>query len=249
MHRRKLISFCLLIALIAIVINILDKNVDGLTIAFIGDSLMEGYGNDMHGFEYYFPKYLPNSKFINNSKSGSTISDNTGNYNIIMINQAKTLQGAPDIICLDGGANDIIDYGLGFLDNSLKKEIGIANMNISQMSDPNTVIGDFEEIIVELQTRFPKAKICYFQMFLIDDKTIDKITIDESKKPDMKQRRDLLYEQIKLICQKRNVYFIDVSDKMEGTELTYRQDDWIHLKAEGYQYLTPFLIKKLNNIV
>ena len=60
------------------------------------------------------------------------------------------------------------------------------------MSDTNTVIGDLEEAIVELQKRFPDAKLCYLQMFLIDDPTIDTITLDESKKPEMRERRDSL---------------------------------------------------------
>lgn len=246
MKKWIIILIIVLVIIIAILSNFLDKGLDGKTIAFIGDSLMAGYGNEDRGFEYYLKEALPNSKFINNSKSGSTITDNTGTDNIIMLNQVKTLTGEPDVIVFDGGANDIIGYGLGFMNESLKKEIGTVELDKNKMSDSNTVIGDLEEVIVELQKKYPKAKLYYLQIFLIDDATIDKITLDESKKPDMKERRDLLYSQIELLCEKRKVDYIDVTDKLVETEKKYRQDDWIHLKEEGYQVLTKYILDKLN---
>lgn len=240
-----IILIILIIIFILILSNFLDNDLDGKTIAFIGDSLMAGYGNGDKAFEHYLKEALPNSKFINNSRSGSTITDNTGTDNIIMINQVKTLTGEPDVIVFDGGANDIIGYGLGFLNESLKKEIGTVEPDKNKMSDSNTVIGDLEEVIVELKNKYPKAKLYYLQIFLIDDETIDKITIDESKKPDMKERRDLLYSQIKVLCKKRGVGYIDVANKFIETEKRYRQDDWIHLKEEGYQVLTPYILEKI----
>lgn len=244
--RKAIIIICIVMFFLVVIIsNFTDNKLDGKTIAFIGDSLMEGYGNDFKGFEYYFSKKLPNSKFINNSKSGSTIADNSGIGNITMINQVKTLTGNPDIIILDGGANDIIDYALGFLENDLKKEIGIVNKESNELIKNDTVISDLEEIILELKNKYPKAKIYYLQMFLLDDTTIDMITLDESKKPELKQRRNQLFEQIKILCQKWNIEYIDVSDKLIGTGTKYRQDDWIHLKEEGYQLLTPYILEKI----
>lgn len=243
-----IIIFTIVIISVAIISNFISSELDGKTIAFLGDSLMAGYGNNFKSFDYYFNKNLPNSKFINNSKGGSTITDNTGTDNIIIKNQVETLTGYPEIILFDGGANDIIDYAIGFLDTNLKKEIGTIDTNTNEPSKSNTVMADFEEIIFELKNRFPDAKLCYVQLFLIDDPTIDKITIDESKKPEIKSRRDELFKQIKLACDKWGVYYIDVSDKFIDTGTKYRQDDWIHLKEEGYQYITPYIIKKLKNI-
>lgn len=245
MRKKIVIIGIMAAAVVAIISNFIDNNLDGKTIAFLGDSLIEGYGNDFKGFDYYWKSILPNSTFINNSKSGSTITDNTGEDNIVIINQVKTLTGEPDVIIFDGGANDIIGYGLGFLKEELKKDIGTVELDKNKMSDPNTVIGDLEEIIVELQEKYPKAELYYLQLFLIDDETIDKITLDESKKPDIKYRRDKLYEQIKILCKKHNVGYIQVSDKLIETEKKYRQDDWIHLKEEGYQLLTPYILEKL----
>ncbi|MBQ7410289.1 MAG: SGNH/GDSL hydrolase family protein [Clostridia bacterium] len=243
------IFIILLICIIAIISNFVDDRLDGKTIAFLGDSLIQGHGNDSKSFEYYFSESLPNSKIINNSRSGCTITDNTGTDDIVLINQAKNLKGNPDIIVFNGGANDIISYGLGFIDNSLKKEIGVVDENPNAISDQNTVIGDLEEVIVELQNRFPEAKLCYLQMFLIDDETIDVITLDGSVKPEMKERRDKLEEQIKVLCKKRNVNYIDVADKFEGKGTIYRQNDGIHLKEEGYQLISHYILEKLEEIV
>ena len=249
MKKYLIISTIILISIIAIISNFIDSGLDGKTIAFLGDSLIEGHGNDSKSFEFYFKDALPNSKIINNSKGGCTITDNTGNDDIVLINQAKNLKGNPDVIVFNGGANDIIGYGLGFNDNNLKKEIGIVDENPNNISDQNTVIGDLEEVIVELQNKYPQAKLCYLQLFLIDDPTIDTITLDESKKPEMRLRRDALYEQIKILCQKRNVSYIDVSNKFIGKGTIYRQEDGIHLKEEGYQLITHYILEKLEKIV
>lgn len=242
--RKTVIIFILLVCFIAIISNFVDGNINGKTIALIGDSLMEGYGNDLKSFEYYFSKDLPDSKFINLSKDGATITNNSGGDRPI-INQVKLLTGEPEIIIFDGGANDIIDYGLGFLANDLKKEIGIVDVNSYTLSNNNTVINDFEEIIIEMKNKFPNAKIYYLQLFLIDDMTIDNITLDESKKPEMRTRRDELYEQIEIACKKWNITYIDISDKLIGTGTKYRQEDWIHLKEEGYQMITPYILENL----
>lgn len=242
-----IIFFIIIVAIICSIIN--QNELNGKTIAILGDSLMEGHGNDSKSFEYYFKEILPDSKIINNSRSGCTITDNTGNDDIILINQVRNLKGYPDIILFNGGANDIIGYGLGFNDVNLKKEIGRVNEDINKMSNPDTVIGDLEEAIVEMQTKFPEAQICYLQVFLIDKPTIDTITLDESVKPDMEIRRDLLYEQIKVLCKKRNIHYIDVSDKFEGKGTIYRQQDGIHLKEEGYQMIIHYIIEKLKEIV
>lgn len=243
------ILISILIAIIAIISNIVDDGLDGKTIAFLGDSLIEGHGNDSKSFDYYFSDILPNSKIINNARSGCTITDNTGNDDIVLINQVKALKGNPDVIVFNGGANDIIGYGLGFNDNNLKKEIGTLDENPNNISDQNTVIGDLEEAVVKLKEKFPDTTLCYLQLFLIDDPTIDTITLDESKKPEMRQRRDQLYAQIKLLCKKRDIKYIDVSDKFIGKGTIYRQNDGIHLKEEGYQMISHYILEKLEEAV
>ena len=35
---------------------------------------------------------------------------------------------------------------------------------------------------------------------------------------------------------------------LNGTELTYRQDDWIHIKDEGYRVLTPLILEGLEEL-
>lgn len=225
-----------------------EKNLDGQTIAFIGDSLIEGYGNDFHGFDYYLAQDLPNTTFINHSKSGSTITDNSGTDNIIMHNQAKTLTGNPDIIVFDGGANDIMGYSLGFLNPALKKEMGTVDMNSTSISNGETVIADLEEVVQELKNKFPDAKLCYFQPFLLDDDTLSHMTQEKSAQQEIATRRDQFYQEIQKLCTKWQIDYLDVSTHFVGTGTTYRQDDWIHIKAEGYKVLTPFLLQKLKEM-
>ena len=44
------------------------KLLENKTIAFLGDSLVRGYGNNDNGFDYYLSLELKNTNFINNSK-------------------------------------------------------------------------------------------------------------------------------------------------------------------------------------
>ena len=249
MNKKKVVIICIIsVILIAIISNIIDNDLNSRTIAFIGDSLMAGYGNDDKGFEYYFAKRLDYSRFINNSKSGSTITTNTGSDNIVILNQVKSLTGNPDIIIFNGGINDIIGYALGTLNSGLKKEIGTVNMDSKELANNNTVIDDFEKTVVELQTKFPDAKLCYVQLFLLDDITIDNITLDESKKPDIKARRDAFFGQLEQLCEKWGIHYIDVSERFIDTGTQYRQDDWIHFKEVGYQLLTPTILDRLEEM-
>ena len=84
-------------------------SLDGKTIGFLGDSLIKGYGNEKGGFMNYLSLELPNTMMNDASKSGSTITSNTGTDNIIMFNQIENLTGEskPEIVVLDGGANDM----------------------------------------------------------------------------------------------------------------------------------------------
>lgn len=228
----------------SITIEQAKKSLDNKTIAFIGDSLIEGYGNDYKGFDFYLSKYLPNTSFVNNSKSGSTITNNSGDDNIIMINQARTLQGNPDIIVLDGGANDIIGYALEFLNIEKIKIIGTSE-NIQK---EESVLSDFSEVISTLKERFPKAQICYLQPFCLDDETISHLTDDSIKKEEIQKRRDQFYTEVEKLCKKLNIDYFDISNKFTNTQLTYRQDDWIHINNNGYEFLTPYLVNKLKEM-
>lgn len=240
-----IISILVLVAIIAVISNFLDKSLDGKKIAFFGDSLMAGYGNDDKGLDYYFKEYLPNSELVNYSRGGSTITSNTGDDDIVIINQIKSITGDPELILFDGGANDILGYGFGYLKNELKKEIGTIDMDINKVADSNTVMGDMEKLVVDLQNKFPSAKLCYIQLFLVNDGTIDKITINEGIKPELKQRREQFFSQTKALCKKRNIEYIDVSDKVDTANLSYRQEDWIHISDLGYKKLSPYIIDEL----
>lgn len=249
MRKKIIISIILFVIVIIIISNFFDSNIDGKKIVFIGDSIMAGYGNNQKSFEYYFKEALPNSELLNLAKGGATISTNSPSQ-LVIKNQVQEITGSPDIIFFEGGANDIIDYAIGFLDKSLEKPIGTVDITTKSLppDTENTVMADFEELIITLQRKFPEAKLCYLQIFLVDDTTIDNITLDESKKPEIRQRRDELYAQVKLACQKWNVSYIDVSDKFIDTGINYRQEDWIHINEIGYERLTPYILEKLKEI-
>ena len=248
---RKRVAMVLCFILIFSIVSGVYSNVnslDGKTIAFLGDSIMAGYGNEDRAFDYYLKNYIEDATLINNSKSGSTVTENTGNDEIVIINQVKSLEGNPDLIVLNGGVNDIIGYALGFLDNSKKLEIGLIDPDTKEISDKNTVLGNMENIFIEIKNRFPEARICYSSILLIDDEMISNITIDESKKPDIRKRRDEYFTQMPILCEKYGAYYVDLTHLFVDHNEQYRQPDWIHMTETGYAKVTPFLYQQLNKI-
>ena len=75
-------------------------------------------------------------------------------------------------------------------------------MNSDTVSKGNSVVVDFEEVIMKLKNDFPNAKLCYLQPFLLDDETIDHLTNDETAKQEIRLRRDSFYTEISKICNK-----------------------------------------------
>lgn len=227
----------------------IKHSIDGKTVVLIGDSLIRGYGNEDRGIDYYLSKELQSSTFINCSFSGSTITDNTGDDDIIIINQIKHLNGeTPDIILLDGGANDIFGYALGTLHYELEKEIGTVDTNTNTVSKRDSVIVDFEKIIIELNTMFPEAKICYIQPCLLDDDTIAHLTEDDMTQKEIATRRDAFYLELNKACTKWGVAFIDTGALFKGSDLKYRLEDWVHINEDGYLLITPSIVEKLREI-
>lgn len=207
-------------------------------VALIGDSLIEGYGNEFKGLDYYLKLKFPLANFENKSKSGSTVSENTGDDEIVIKNQIKNIKENPDVILFNGGANDVMGYAFNFLNNDLKKEIG--NLENSQYQD--SVISDFEKIILELNNKFPNAEIYYVQIICLDDETISNLVDNEEKANEIRQRRDLFFKEAQKVCEKYGVKYVDVSNIFYETGLEYRQDDWVHIKEKGYMLLVDELI-------
>ena len=216
----------------------------GKEITMVGDSLIDGYGNEKGGLDVYLSELMPNAKYSNFSKSGSTVTDNTGDGNIIMANQAKDITGNPDIILFNGGVNDIIGYDMGYLNIDLKKTIGTVNLETNNYSNSSevSVISDFEEVIHILKTRFPDAKLFYLQLCLLDDESINVIAKKVENKDGIKQRRDEFFSQIKLLCEKCNVNYLDLSSKFVGTSTKYRQEDLLHINENGFRLIAPDIL-------
>ena len=226
-------------------------SLEGKTIGFLGDSLIKGYGNEKGGFANYLKQQLPNTNFVDGSKSGSTITSNTGTDDIIMLHQVESLMGEtkPEIVVLDGGANDIMGYSLGFLNRDLQKEIGTVNLETDGVTQGESVIADLEAVVAKQKNELPNAKICYVQPFLLDDETISHLTEDENAKSEIKLRRDAFLAEVPKMCTKWNIEYLDLAQNFVGTGNTYKQDDWIHMNDAGYQLIMPILAQKLKDMM
>lgn len=226
-------------------------SLEGKTIGLFGDSLIKGYGNEKGGFANYLKQELPNTNFVDYSKSGSTISSNTGTDDIIMLQQMQNLIGSakPEIVIFDGGANDIMGYSLGFLNRDLQKEIGTVDMNQIGATQGESVIADFEAVVQQLRSALPETKLCYVQPFLLDDETISHLTQDENAKKEILNRTSAFFAQVQNACQKWDVEYLDLAQNFAGKASLYKQEDWIHINDAGYSLMMPILVQKLKDMM
>ena len=250
MTKKKIIiiSIFILIIIIAIISNFTSNSLDYKDYCILGDSIMAGYGNEDRAFEYYFSKKLPNSVINNYAVPTSAISFNLDNPELIIANQIDKIEHEPDIILFDGGANDIMGFYMGYFPADKKKTIGEVDTTTKDITNGDSIISDLEKTISKMKTKFPNSKLCYLQMFLFDDDTVNHVTLDGRLRPILAERRNEFLNQIKSTCEKWGVDYIDVSSKFISTGPKYRQDDYVHIKDVGYKYITPFVLEELDKI-
>ena len=96
-----------------------------------------------------------------------------------------------------------------------------------------------------MKEKYPKAKIYFLSILLLDETTISNITVDSLARTNIAQRRDEFFSQAKLFCEKMGITYIDLSHIFVGHDEQYRQEDWIHMSDVGYKQFAAFLLKEL----
>ena len=246
--KKKMIIFVIVFIVVIVILSsiyVSENSLDDKTIVFLGDSIMSGYGNEDRGFEYYLEPYLKNTSLKNVARGGSTLTQNTGTDDIVIKNQIDKIEDEPDIIVFNGGINDIMGYDVGFLEKSKRLEIGTIDPETKEISDSNTVYGDFEDTVKYMKEKYPKAKIYFLSILLLDETTISNITVDSLARTNIAQRRDEFFSQAKLFSEKMGITYIDLSHIFVGHDEQYRQPDWIHMSDVGYKQFAAFLLKEL----
>lgn len=121
------------------------KDLNGLTIGFLGDSWLD-YGKGKCGsVEQFFSKTINSASFINSSKGGATIN---GNKKRDIFKQE--LPGKPNILVISGGGNDLITCG---------NNISCLNKKLDSIILSDASSGKLKDLVLKWSTS--KTKIVY----------------------------------------------------------------------------------------
>ncbi len=153
-----------------------EIDLSGKNFIWIGDSLMRGINENLdNAFPEYFAR-LTNANCLNVSASGAKINDDVNNNLMQQVDELisqSTGNEQVDFIVLNGGGNDIF--------NSDGKEIGTVDMSTNEVTQGDTLISNFEEVIKKLKENAPNVPIMYLNAYNIDLEAIEMLVYTDVK--------------------------------------------------------------------
>lgn len=207
----------------------------GKKLLFAGDSICEAYVEahrpetaTIAGWAGRIP-VKTGALGINISKGGASLSDIRKTNTVIAQLEYQTYFYKDfDMVVLHGGVNDGWDEGpVGEISPSFEEE----------SFDFSTFAGGLEKTIFTAKKCFPTSKIS----FIINQRTPSRW----GKLSDMSE----YWECAKKICEKWNVPYLDLYS-VEGLEcIPTNNSDHIHPNTEGYDMVTPYITKWLEEII
>lgn len=151
-------------------------DLSGKNFIWLGDSLIKGINeNRDNAFPEYFSR-LTNANCINAAVAGAKINEDVSN-NIMKQIDNLIAQGINseevDFIILNGGGNDIF--------NSDGKEIGTVDMSITDVTEGDTLMSDFEKVIKRIKELVPNVPIMYLNAYNTDLEAIKLLVYTDVK--------------------------------------------------------------------
>ena len=153
-----------------------EIDLSGKNFIWLGDSLIKGINDNRdNAFPEYFAR-LTNANCLNVSASGAKINDDVNNNLMQQVDELisqSTGNEQVDFIVLNGGGNDIF--------NSDGKEIGTVDMSTNEVTQGDTLISNFEEVIKKLKENAPNVPIMYLNAYNIDLEAIEMLVYTDVK--------------------------------------------------------------------
>lgn len=153
-----------------------EIDLSGKNFIWLGDSLIKGINDNRdNAFPEYFSR-LTNANCLNASVAGAKINDDVSNN---LMRQVDNLiaQGISsdqvDFIILNGGGNDIF--------NSDGKEIGTVDMSTTEVTQGDTIMSNFEEVIKKIKEVVPNVPIMYLNAYNTDIEAIKLLVYTDVK--------------------------------------------------------------------
>lgn len=215
------------------------NNTYNKTAIFFGDSITDGEKGTPSGYSWanYIGDHYDLKKTVNSGKRGWLISNALGEKWIT--NNVKMYNGTKyDYIILHGGTNDI------------HKGVNLGTYVSSDFSgkyDTTTFLGGLETYLYTVKKQWPNAKIGYIINYETPLSSENRRTLSEQ-----------YYTYMKKVLDKWGVKYIDLyfgyatdgqkySDLLKVDTKIYLPDG-LHLNAEGYKLISPYIYNWMNTI-
>lgn len=204
-------------------------------IAFIGDSITEGYGTtdtkkvyhqiikEMYNLEYAYNYGVSGTRIARQSLA--TRENTSWDLNFEL--RVEVMERNVDAVVIFGGTND---YGHGD-----------ARFGDFDSENPYTFCGGVNSLITKLKHEFPKSEIIFMT-------PIRRADGENPMQPDNKRLSDYA-EAILAICKKRDVKTIDLHsiNPLDPTD-TNLLPDGLHPSDEGHKILAQVIGKELTKL-
>lgn len=193
-----------------------------MNICIFGDSITEGYyDEEKGGWVNRVKKKLNNDKIYNLGISGNTTQDLLKRFDSGILNKN------PDIIIIAIGVND--------------------SAILASKNNNWVAIDKFEENIVKLIKKSKKIskEIIFIGLTPCEEEKTSPIPWA----PDVTYKNAFIKkynDEIKEICKKENVKFIDLYDEMVKMDYKELLQDGLHPNANGHKWMAEKIIKELD---
>ena len=225
-------------------------------VVLVGDSIMNGYGNDQKSFDYYLKNDGLANNVLNLSENGAMLFNSTyvDEKQLILENQIRMqLFGKAvnirdgSLLIMNGGANDLV-YNLQYDSYKLGVESVDDFLQVSYFNDvmnSDNLVKRIYDSLSGVATTFPNVKIFYIKPRLIPSE-ITKYYKDTNLINDdialFNQAIDIWEERISY-KKYPNLHILDSNDYILESDLKYSSDS-----SDGLHWLESAYLKMYDEI-
>lgn len=206
------------------------------TAVFFGDSITYGYSSNGYSWANYIGDNYDLKSSKNNGKSGYRISSNINEKWITKV--LKEEKGTNyDFVILHGGCNDVYDQ---------VSEGTYSETDFSGNYDTKTFLGGLEDYLYNATIQWPNARIGY----IINYQTPNNANRSYEKSAPY-------YTKMKKVLEKWHIQYLDLyfgssngksyNDILKVETTDYLVDN-LHLNAEGYKVISPYIYNWMQSI-
>ena len=162
-----------------------------------------------------------------------------------------------NLFIINGG---VVDLFSDIMEINSSKEVGSVNMNSDKPKYDNTLISDLEEIIYNIKTSNPKAKVLYLNLFdyskdgikesiidYLNSSGVDSTTQQTEEYLNSKYMKvEKFYQELQNVVRKYNINYLDLKNEISASRYDFL-DKGFYLNSFAYESLVNELARTIEN--